>query len=116
MILPRLRSGPPKRPVNPIWRLSGLGIELASPLLAGMLIGWLLDKWFGTKPTLLIVFSIAGLVVGMVDFIRSALRAQRDAAINASRQHSKNASPSTDLSSTDTDINPPADDHAPPQS
>lgn len=103
MILLRPRSGARNRPVNPIWRLSGLGIELASHIFAGMLIGWLLDRWFKTEPTLLIIFSIAGLVVGMVDFIRSALRAQ--AAANEQTPQSRPPAPPGD----------PSHDDAPPE-
>ncbi len=54
-----------------------MGIELASHILAGLLIGWLLDKWLGTEPVWLIVGTITGVVVGMTDFIRAALKAQK---------------------------------------
>jgi len=59
-----------------LWRLAGMGGTLASEILGGALIGWLLDLFFGTKPTLLIVFTMIGLIVGMTTFIRSALKQQ----------------------------------------
>ena len=54
-----------------------MGVELASHIVAGVLLGMLLDYWLDTRPVLLIVGTIAGVVVGMAEFIRSALKAQK---------------------------------------
>ena len=50
-----------------------MGGTLVSEIIAGAGIGWLLDLAFGTKPTLLIVFTVCGVIVGMTTFIRIAL-------------------------------------------
>jgi F0F1-type ATP synthase assembly protein I len=64
-----------------LWRLAGMGGTMASEILAGTLIGFLLDKLFATAPTLLIAFTAGGVVVGLVTFVRSALReTKRDVA------------------------------------
>jgi len=60
-----------------VWHLSGMGFELASHIVAGLLLGVLGDYIFKTRPTLLIVGTIAGVIVGLAEFIRSALKAQR---------------------------------------
>jgi F0F1-type ATP synthase assembly protein I len=60
-----------------------MGWTLVSQILAGALIGWGLDYLFKTKPTILIIGIIAGVAIGMLNFIRSAVRAGREATANA---------------------------------
>ena len=57
-----------------LWRLTGMGGTLATEVMAGAAIGWFLDRLFKTKPTLLIVFTVVGVVFGMIMFIRRAQR------------------------------------------
>ena len=68
-------------------RLTGMGTEFLSAILAGGLIGWLLDRWQGWAPTGLIVGLIAGIVVGGVSFVRRALAANREASDAYARAH-----------------------------
>lgn len=51
-----------------------LGWQLISTILIMTLIGWGLDEWLKTKPLFIIIFAILGCIVGMYDFIRSALK------------------------------------------
>ena len=51
-----------------------MGGTLASEILAGALIGWLLDALFGTKPILLIVMTIAGVLAHGRLAVRGARR------------------------------------------
>jgi F0F1-type ATP synthase assembly protein I len=37
------------------------------------LLGWWLDKIFNTSPTLIIIFSLFGVLAGMVSFFRTVL-------------------------------------------
>ncbi|RMF12288.1 MAG: hypothetical protein D6763_01040 [Alphaproteobacteria bacterium] len=46
--------------------------ELVSGLVVGGGIGWLLDRWLGTKPWLLVVFFILGAGAGMTNIVRAA--------------------------------------------
>jgi ATP synthase protein I len=55
-------------------------VELAAGLLVGGVIGWLLDRAFGTNPLLLIVFFLLGATAGIYNVIRSAMQLNRDAA------------------------------------
>lgn len=54
------------------YSLSALGIEMGVTLAIGLLIGWYLDRLFGTKPWLTIVFMIFGIVAGFRNIIRLA--------------------------------------------
>lgn len=66
-----------------LWRLAGMGATLTSEILAGALIGWGLDALFGTRPTILIVGTVLGVVVGLGSFIRLALRETRKSSRDA---------------------------------
>ena len=49
------------------WRV---GLELVSALVVGVAIGYLLDRWLGTKPWLLILFFVLGSAAGMLNVFR----------------------------------------------
>ena len=55
-------------------RKSGLAYAAAFSLFAavvsGLIVGWLLDRWLGTKPWLLVVGIILGAAAGFYEFIR----------------------------------------------
>ena len=59
------------------WRMGGLGMEVASEVVAGALLGWAFDKWRGTAPTGLLVGSIAGIAVGLWTLVRRGLQLNR---------------------------------------
>ena len=54
-----------------------LGTELVSAVLAGTIIGFILDTWFDTKPWLIILFFFLGSVAGILNVIRVAKRIQQ---------------------------------------
>lgn len=47
-----------------------IGIELVSTVLVGVLIGWALDQWLGTKPWLMVVFLFLGGAAGVTNVYR----------------------------------------------
>jgi ATP synthase protein I len=53
--------------LSAIWRLVGSA-------LVGVLGGYLLDRWLGTKPWLLLAFSFLGVSVGFYTFVQAMLR------------------------------------------
>ena len=59
-------------------RKSGIAYAAAFSLFAsvvsGLIIGWLLDRWLGTKPWLLVTGIILGAAAGFYEFIRSAAK------------------------------------------
>jgi|SRR5689334_6042299 len=82
--LKRLREADPGRqaaPSEPTPTLnwgSGLqvGIELLAGLIGGVLLGYALDHWFGTRPLFMIVFFFLGAAAGMMNAWRSLRRMQ----------------------------------------
>ena len=66
-----------------LWRLAGLGATLASEIVAGLLIGWVLDKWLDTAPVCMVIGTVVGVLVGMTSFLRIALRESRQAGRRA---------------------------------
>ncbi|HTI86380.1 MAG TPA: AtpZ/AtpI family protein [Alphaproteobacteria bacterium] len=48
-----------------------VGIELVSALAVGVGIGWLLDRWLGTKPWLMVVFFFLGSAAGVLNVWRA---------------------------------------------
>lgn len=64
-----IRSGPVKPDAN--YRL-GMRVlsELIGAPFGGALIGWLLDRWLGTAPLLMLALLFLGFVVGIRNVIR----------------------------------------------
>jgi F0F1-type ATP synthase assembly protein I len=79
-MLPALRPrGSRERRENSIgWRMAGLAMQTSSEVIAGALIGWVVDRWAGSSPTWLLVGGIAGIVVGLTTLIRGAMQANRE--------------------------------------
>ena len=69
-----------------LWRLSAMGFTFASMIIAGGLLGWVLvwvlgkydATWLERKNAFIVGGVVFGIVIGMVDFIRTAQRAMRD--------------------------------------
>jgi ATP synthase protein I len=49
-----------------------LSTELVGGVLAGAVIGWLLDRWLGISPWGLIVFLLLGFAAGVLNVMRAA--------------------------------------------
>ena len=64
-------------------RPSSIGIafkmstELVSAVVVGTIIGFILDKTFGTKPWLILIFFFVGVITGIVNVFRSAKKMQK---------------------------------------
>ena len=54
-----------------------LSTELVSAVAVGTIIGFILDKTFGTKPWLILIFFFVGVVAGIVNVFRSAKNMQK---------------------------------------
>jgi len=56
-------------------RKSGLAYAAAFSLfacvIAGLILGWLLDRWLETKPWLLVAGLVLGAAAGLYEFIRT---------------------------------------------
>jgi len=54
------------------YRMMGIGFESVSQVGAGLLIGWLIDRWRGHGDLGVIIGGAAGVLVGVVSLVRSA--------------------------------------------
>jgi ATP synthase protein I len=66
----------------PGWvRHSGVGLELAGAIAGFALVGYWIDRWYGTDPWALIVGVILGLVGGLYNLVKQSLQAVREARV-----------------------------------
>ena len=65
-------------PSSKLW-LTGLGFELLGSIAGGALLGWWIDRQRGTSPKWLVILAGIGIVGGLYNLIRTALRAGRQA-------------------------------------
>jgi ATP synthase protein I len=74
----KLTAVSPDEEKEEVNRKTGLAYAAAFSLFAavvsGLLIGWLLDRWLGTKPWLLVVGMILGAVAGFFELIRTSAK------------------------------------------
>jgi ATP synthase protein I len=72
----------PTRPQRPDLRklaeLSSLGLMLPSSIIVGLFLGYILDRWLGTRPWLLLVFTVLGVVSGLLSLFRALKKYDRD--------------------------------------
>jgi len=54
-----------------------MSTELVAAVLIGTFIGFILDSWFDTKPILIIIFFLMGVVAGITNVFRSAKNMQK---------------------------------------
>lgn len=70
------------RPGRPDFRkiaeLSSLGLMLPSSIAVGLFFGTVLDRWLGTHPWMLLLFTILGVVSGIVSLLRALKRQLKD--------------------------------------
>ena len=62
---------------SPIGTAFKLSTELVSAVVVGTIIGFILDKTFGTKPWLILIFFFVGVVAGITNVIKSAKNMQK---------------------------------------
>ncbi len=55
---------------------------LPSSIAIGLLMGYFLDKWLGTGPWLLLVFSLLGAASGLIGLIRGINKYNKDPDID----------------------------------
>ena len=61
---------------SPIGTAFKLSTELVSAVAVGTIIGFILDKTFGTKPWLILIFFFVGVIAGITNVIRNAKNMQ----------------------------------------
>src|SRR3569623_2677904 len=69
-----------KRPPDVNYRAGQLVLsQLVGCQLGGGIVGWLLDRWFGTRPWLMLVMLFLGFAVGIWNVIRISSNASSNA-------------------------------------
>ena len=66
-----------KDPPSSIGTAMKLSTELVSAVVVGTIIGFILDKTFGTKPWLILIFFFVGVIAGIVNVFKSAKNMQK---------------------------------------
>ena len=61
-----------KKPPSSIGTAFKMSTELVSAVVVGTIIGFILDKTFGTTPWLILIFFFVGVITGIVYVFRSA--------------------------------------------
>jgi len=72
-------SDRPRRPdLRKLAELSSLGLILPSSIAIGLFMGYLLDRWLGTDPWLLLAFTVLGIVSGLLSLSRALKKQLKD--------------------------------------
>ena len=66
-----------KQPPSSIGIAFKMSTELVSAVVVGTIIGFILDKTFGTKPWLILIFFFVGVIAGILNVIKSAKKMQK---------------------------------------
>jgi ATP synthase protein I len=70
---------PPRRPnFRRLAELSSIGLLLPSSIAVGLFLGYVLDKALGTDPVLLLVFTVLGVVSGLLSLVRALRRQMKE--------------------------------------
>jgi len=78
-----------------LWDLSSAALTIPSAIAVGMFFGYWLDRWLKTAPWMIIVFTLLGVVSGLMTFIRRIVRYEREDEREAERE-SRRAAPGRD--------------------
>lgn len=58
--------------------VSSIGLILPSSIVVGLFFGTMLDKWLGTRPWMLLIFLILGVVSGFLNLFRAIRKYGKD--------------------------------------
>ena len=73
----RRNLDPKNRNSSSIGAAFKLSTELVAAVAVGTIIGFILDKTFGTKPWLILIFFFVGVIAGIMNVIKSAKKMQK---------------------------------------
>jgi ATP synthase protein I len=69
---------PPRPNFRKLAELSSIGLLLPSSIIVGLFLGYILDRWLGTHPWLLLVFTVLGVVSGLLSLFRALKKYDKD--------------------------------------
>ncbi|MGD1008573.1 MAG: AtpZ/AtpI family protein [Candidatus Aminicenantales bacterium] len=62
---------PPRPSFRKLAELSSVGLMLPSSIIVGLFFGYFLDRWLGTGPWLLLIFTVLGVISGLLSLFRA---------------------------------------------
>ncbi len=69
----------PRRPeIRRLAELSSIALILPSSIAVGLFMGYFLDRWLGTAPWLLLIFTVLGIVSGLLSLFRALKKEMKD--------------------------------------
>ena len=76
----------PLKPSRPNFRniaeLGSIGLMLPSSIIVGLFFGSVLDRWLGTRPWLLLTFTVLGVVSGLLSLFRALKKYDKDQSVD----------------------------------
>lgn len=69
---------PPRPNFRKIADLSSVVLMLPSSIIVGLFMGYTLDRWLGTRPWLLLIFMVLGIVSGLLSLVRALSKYSKD--------------------------------------
>lgn len=72
-------SGKPKSQSNILWQQAfRFAAEFVSPVIIAFAIGYPADKFFGTKPIIMLIMALLGCAAGVLNVYRAAKETDKD--------------------------------------
>ena len=65
------------QPTSSLGTAFKMSTELVAHVVVGTIIGFILDKTFGTKPWLILIFFFVGVIAGILNVFKSAKNMQK---------------------------------------
>ena len=65
------------KPPSSIGTAFKMSTELVAAVAVGTIIGFILDKTFGTKPWLILIFFFVGVITGIINVFKAAKKMQK---------------------------------------
>ncbi len=62
---------PRGRDLRRLAELTSIGLILPSSIAVGLFMGYFLDRWLGTEPWLLLIFTVLGIASGLLSLFRA---------------------------------------------
>jgi ATP synthase protein I len=69
----------PRRPdMRRLAEMTSIGLLLPSSIAVGLFLGYYLDRWLGTAPWLLLIFTLLGVASGLISLLRAIKKDLKD--------------------------------------
>ena len=73
-----MSDGPRRPDIRRLAELSSIAMILPASIAVGLFMGYLLDRWLGTAPWLLLSLTVLGIVSGLLSLFRALKKEMKD--------------------------------------